>query len=98
VDADAVEDFRMADDFKAGLRGGRGSRRAKISRKRGTAPRPETTISWRAQDGGRGAQVGVDGEVGGGVAGGLVFNQGLLQQCVDAVLFQSIGQGCFHAG
>jgi hypothetical protein len=41
-------------------------------------------------DGGRGAQLGIDGEVGGGVLGGLVFHQGLLQQCVDAVLFQSM--------
>ena len=35
-------------------------------------------------DRGCGAQVGIDGQVGGGVAGGLVFHQGLLQQCVDA--------------
>ena len=30
------------------------------------------------------AQAGVDGEIGRGVAGGLIFNQRPLQQCVDA--------------
>ena len=50
--AHAVEDFGMADDFKASLRVGRAasfaSRRAKISKKRGMAPRPATTSSSRA--------------------------------------------------
>ena len=38
-------------------------------------------------DGGCGAQVGVDGEVRGEVAGRFVFSEGLFEQGVDAAIF-----------
>ena len=83
----SVEYFGMADDFKAGLR-----RRARVKTSKDfkeARDRAETGDDQLlpGHDGGRGAQFRVDGQVGGGVAGGLVFRQGLLQQCVDAAAF-----------
>ncbi len=95
VHADAVEDFVMADDFKAGLRLGMrvelrvrmGVETGKDFKQAGDRAEAADDHVLAGDDGGGGAQVGIDGEVGGSVAGGLVFNQGLLQQCVDAGAF-----------
>ena len=65
--------------------GGRGSRRAKISKKRGTAPKPATTISWRATIAAEARRFGSMVRLVVESTTALIFNQGLLQQCVDAV-------------
>ena len=88
-DADAVEDLRMADDFEAGLRwvmrlfveAGEDLEDARDAAEAGDD-------QFLAGDYGcRGAQVGVDRQIGRGVAGGLVFDQRLLEQSVDAAVF-----------
>jgi len=85
--ADAVEHFGVADDFEARLCGGPGVETGEDFKEARDGSQAGDDHFLAGEDVGRGAQVGVDDEVGGGVAGGLVFNQGLLQQCVDAMAF-----------
>ena len=98
VDAHAIEYLRMADHLEAGLRRGALVEPGKDLQKLRHRAQPANHHLLPRNDGAGGAQVGVDGEVGGGVAGGLVFHQGLLQQCVDAAVLpihgsSSRGQG-----
>ena len=74
----------MADDFEAVWAWGRGIEAGEDLKEARHGAEAGDDHLLPGEDGGGGAQVGVDGEVGGGVAGGLVFHQGLLQQCVDA--------------
>jgi hypothetical protein len=81
----AVEHLRMADDLEAGLRGGaRIEAGENLEEARDGAEASHDKL-LAGHDRCRGAQVRVDGQVGRGVAGSLVFNQRLLQQCIDAV-------------
>ena len=85
VDADAVEDFGMADDLEAGLRLGAGIEAGiDLKEARDGAEAGDDQL-FAGDDGAGGAEIGIDGEMRGGVAGGLVLDEGLLQQCVDAV-------------
>ena len=83
----AVEYFGVTDDLEAGLRRGTRVETGKdLKEARNRAETGDHQLLPR-NDGGRGAQFRVNGQVSGGVAGGLVFRQGLLQQCVDAAAF-----------
>ncbi len=79
VDADAVEDFRMADDFKAGLRlGALVEAGVDLKEARNGAEAGDDQL-FAGDDGAGGEEIGIDGEMRGGVARGLVLLQGLLQ-------------------
>jgi hypothetical protein len=104
VHAYAIEDFRMTDDFKTivGLRAViKPGKNLKQPRNRAQAG--DDHLLPRDNRGG-GAQAGVDCNVGRCVAGGLVFYQCLLQQCINAAAlpihassFKSSGTGLlFH--
>ena len=82
--AHAVEDLWMADHFKARLRRGALVEMGENLQKAGNrAQAANHHLLPRNNRAGR-AQARVDGEIGRGVAGGLIFNQRPLQQCVDA--------------
>ena len=81
--AHAVEDLRMADDLEACLRRSAPVEpRKNLQNARHRAQAANRHLLARQNRAG-GAQTGIDGEVGRGVAGGLIFHQGLLQQCID---------------
>ena len=85
MNAHAVEYLRMADHFKARVRlRARVEPRKNLQKARNGA-QPGHHQLFAGENGARGAQVGVDDQIGRGVARGLVLLQGLLQQCVDAV-------------
>jgi len=92
VDAHAIEHFRVADDLKAGLRRGTGVEMGEDFKQARHRTQAADHQFLPGHDGGGGAQVGVDGQVGGGVAGGLVFKKRLLQQCVDTGAFPVHGE------
>ncbi len=83
--AHAVEHFRMADDLKTVVRLGALVEAGKDLKEARDGAQPGDDQLLAGNDGASGAQIGIDGEMGGGVADSLVFYQGLLQQCVDAV-------------
>ena len=83
--AHAVEDFGMADDLEAGLRlRARIETRVNLKEARNGAEAGDDQI-FAGDDGAGGAQAGIDGEMRGRVARGLVLIEGLLQQCFDTV-------------
>ena len=83
--AHAVEDLRMADDLKAILRLGASIESREDLEELRHASKPGHDHLLPRDDRGRGAQVGIDGEIRRGIAVGLVFHQGVLQQCFNAV-------------
>jgi hypothetical protein len=86
MDAHAVKHLRMADDLEAGLRGrATVEARKDFQKARHCAQTADHHLLSR-HNRGRGQQVGVDCEVGGGVAGGPVFNQCSFQQCFDVAI------------
>jgi hypothetical protein len=92
VGADAVEDFGMADDFVAGLGlvlGTLGFETGEDLKDARDAAEAGDDELLAGEYGGRGAQVGVDGEVRGQVAGRFVFGEGLFKASMRR-FFQSI--------
>ena len=84
VDADAVKDFRMADDLEAGMRlGALVETGEDFEQARHGSEAGDDHLLPR-EDGTGGAQAWVDGVVGCGVVGSLVFDQGLFKNCIDA--------------
>ncbi len=100
--AHAVKDLGMADDLEAGLRRGARVKPGIDLQKAGNDAQAADHQLLPRQNRSRGAQVGVNGEVGGGIRGGLVFNKRLLQQCVDAaalpvhIFFPELICNCCH--
>src|SRR5579859_2380124 len=90
VGADAVEDLGMADDFVARLRVSGAGKTVEAAEDfkdaRDAAEAGDDQLLAR-EDGGCGAQVGIDGEAGGGVARSFVFDERLLEEGVDAAIF-----------
>jgi hypothetical protein len=89
----------MADHLKTGLRRGTLVEPRKDLQKLRHRAQPANHHLLARNNRTSRAQTGVDGEVGGGVAGSLVFDQGPLQQCVDMAVLPvhgsfSRGQGC----
>ena len=84
VNAYPVEDLRMADDLEAPLRRGALVEAGKDLKQARHRAQPANHHLLPRDDRACRLQRRIDGQVGRGVAGGLVFDQGPLQQCVDA--------------
>ena len=84
-DADAVEDLRVADDLVAA--GGLGVVLGEDFEEAGDAAEAGDDAVLLGDDGAGGAELGVDGERGGEVLGGLVLAEGLFEEGGDAFAF-----------
>ena len=91
VRAHAVEHFGMADDFEAGLRLGARVEAARDLKEARNGAKPGDDQLFAGDDGAGGAQVGIDGEIGRSIAGGLVLIRACSSNASMRWLFQSMG-------
>jgi len=85
--AHAVEDLRMAHNLETCMRlRARIEAGVDLKKARNGAEAGHHQV-LAGDDRGGGAQAGIDGQMRGGIARSLVLQQGLLQQCVDAMAF-----------
>jgi hypothetical protein len=85
VDADAIEHLWMTNDFKAGLPFRTAIEACVNFKEARDGAKAGNYQLFASDDGARSAEIGIDGEMRGGVVRSLVLKQGLLQQCIDAV-------------
>ena len=88
--ADAVEDLRVADDIVARVRGWAGIQPGEDFEETGNRAQTRHHHLLPGNDRGCGAQVGIDGHVGGGVAHGLIFDRACSSTASIRWLFQSM--------